>query len=131
MQVKVAAVSPRCYRGTSERDNVARALAAIDEAADQGAQIVCFPEGYPGPYNGPDSYSSVEPLSTKARERGVHVIAGMVERSEGQGPQAIHYLALKLIGPRGDLIGTYRRVLPNPKEMNEFLMGGKIIAPGD
>ena len=131
MQVKVAAVSPRCYRGESEGDNVARALTAIDEAADQGAQIVCFPEGYPGPYNGPVTYSAVEPLADKARQRGVHVIAGMVERAERYAPRPVYHLALKLIGPRGELTGTYRRVLPNPKEMNQFLMGGKVIAAGD
>src|ERR671939_1596977 len=107
MQVRVAAVSPRCVRGEHEVQNVARALAAIDEAADQGAQIICFPEGYPGPYNGPPSYSALEPLSAKARERGVYVIAGMVERAPQDGPTEVYHLTLKLIGPEGGVRGTY------------------------
>lgn len=130
MIVTVAGVSARSTRGQAEEENLARALAYIDEAADAGAKFVCFPEGYPGPYNGPAVYSPVEPLGKKALERGVYVIAGMVELSE-RYPGDVYHLCLKLIAPSGNVVGTYRRVLPNPKEMNSFLMGGKIIAPGD
>lgn len=128
--VRVAAVSARSIRGEAESGNVARALDYIDQAADAGANFVCFPEGYPGPYNGPATYDSVEALSAKARERAVYVIAGMVELSD-RYPGEVYHLCLKLISPTGEVAGTYRRVLPNPKEMNHFLMGGKIIAPGD
>lgn len=129
--VRVAAVSPRSVRGRAEEENVHAAVGYIREAADVGARVVVFPEGYPGPYNGPAAYSSLEPLSETAREHDVYVIAGMVERTADYGDDEIYRLAMKLIAPSGQVIGSHARVLPNPKEMNTFLMGGKVIAPGD
>jgi 5-aminopentanamidase len=128
--VRVAAVSPQSIRGEAEEANVARAVQYIDEAAAQDAQIVVFPEGYPGPYNGPVTYSSLERLGEAAESNSLYVIAGMVERAADYESE-IYHLAMKLIGPSGHVVGSHSRVLPNPKEMNTFLMGGKIIAPGD
>jgi len=128
--VRVAAVSPQSIRGEAEEANVQRAVDYVAEAADAGARIVVFPEGYPGPYNGPVTYSAVEPLAEAAQRHQTYVIAGMVERAEDYADE-IYRLAMKLIGPTGEVLGTHHRVLPNPKEMNTFLMGGKIIAPGD
>jgi predicted amidohydrolase len=128
--VRVAAVSPRSVRGEAEEANVARAVEYIAEAAAEGAEYVCFPEGYPGPYNGPVTYSALEPLGAAAREHGVHVIAGMVERATDYEAE-VYRLSMKLIAPSGGVVGSHSRVLPNPKEMNQFLMGGKVIAPGD
>jgi predicted amidohydrolase len=54
----------------------------------------------------------------------------MVERADGYQGEVYH-LSMKLIDPSGDVVGSHSRVLPNPKEMNQFLMGGKVIAPGD
>ena len=51
-RVTVAASQPRTFRGKDEPANLECALAAIAEAARAGAQIICFPEGYPGPYSG-------------------------------------------------------------------------------
>jgi predicted amidohydrolase len=123
-------VSPQSVRGQEERHNVERAVEHVAAAAAKGAQFVCFPEGYPGPYNGPVDYSPLPALSQAARDHGVHVIAGLVEAAEDLGPD-IYRLSFKLIDPAGEVIGSHSRVLPNPKEMNEFLMGGKCIAPGD
>ncbi|MEA2445621.1 MAG: 5-aminopentanamidase [Thermoleophilales bacterium] len=128
--VRIAMVSPHSVRGQEERANLDRAVQHIADAAAQGAQFVCFPEGYPGPYNGPMDYSPLPALSAAAREHGVYVIAGMLEAAEDLGPE-IYRLAFKLINPSGEVIGSHSRVLPNPKEMNEMLMGGKCIAPGD
>lgn len=130
MTVKVAAVSPTTIRGEDEKRNVARAVEYIAEASADGAQVVCFPEGYPGPYNGPVSYSAVEALADAARRHAVYVVAGMVERAKDVEVEA-YRLASKLFGPGGEVIGTYRRVLPNPSAMCEVLMGGKTIVPGD
>lgn len=131
MEVTVAAVQPRTYREREER-NVSNALKYIDDAADGGAKIVCFPEGYPGPYRGPISYSPLEDLCKKAREKKVYVIAGMVERAENYKElENVYYLVSKLIGPDGRLLGTYRRCQPNPPQVDKFFMGGKIIAPGE
>ena len=62
MIVSIAVVQPETFRGDREQDNLLRATAAIKKAADQGAQLVVFPEGYPGPYSGPLTYSPLEAL---------------------------------------------------------------------
>jgi predicted amidohydrolase len=130
LTVRIAAVSPNSARGEDEEANVARAVEYIDEAAAEGAKAVVFPEGYPGPYNGPVTYSALAALGGAAKRHSLYVIAGMVERAEDYEDE-VYRLSMKLIGPTGEVVGSHSRVLPNPKEMNTFLMGGKIIAPGD
>ncbi len=133
MKVIVAAVQPQTYREHEEK-NVTSALKYIDEAADKSAKIICFPEGYPGPYRGTMMYSALEALSNKAKERGVYVIAGCVEKAEKYeklGIKNVFFLSSRIIGPSGKLIGTYSRVQPNMPEVDRFLMGEKIIAPGE
>ena len=57
MEITVAAVQPNTLRGEREIENVSHALDAIQKAAEEGAQLVLFHEGYPGPYHGPAKYS--------------------------------------------------------------------------
>ncbi len=127
--IRIAAASPKVDRTRPEKENVQTALKHIREAAGKGADIICFPEGFPGPYFGPYEYSSLETLQEEARKSKISIIAGMVEPY--QSDKDIFYLCERIIGQDGNLLGTYRRVLPNPKDMNEFLFPGKIIAPGD
>lgn len=109
MNVRVAALQPLAHRGIDEEMNVGDALAGIDMAADMGAQFVCFPEGYPGPSATPIRYSAEARLCAKARERGVYVIAGGLEKAEGEQQ---FFVALRLIDPSGDVVGLYRRTTP-------------------
>lgn len=127
--VRVAAVSARSERGADERENVARAVEYIREAAAGGAKIICFPEGYPGPYYGPDSFSPMEELQQAAADVEAYVVASLVERVEGD-ERELYHLTLKLIGPDGTIRGSYARVLPNPRSMHDYLMAGKVIEPG-
>lgn len=86
MKVRVAAVQPVGFYGDEEYRNVESALKYIDIAAAQGAQIICFPEGYPGPYSGPmDSLGklSEHPITTlcqKAKDKKVYIYAGAWKR---------------------------------------------------
>lgn len=130
MEVNVAVVQPSTLRGEREKENLPRALQYIERAAREGARLVLFPEGYPGPYHGPLTYSPLEPLCEQARRSGVYVIASWVERAPDLG-ERVYRLALKLIGPEGKPLGTYHRCQPNTPSVTEFLMPGKFIAPGD
>lgn len=128
MRVRVAAVQPNSFRGPEEEKNLERALAYLDEAARKGAQIVSFPEGYPGPYNSELTWSAHEAIANKAREHGLYVIYGTVDPVPGE--PGTYYLALKFVGPEGTLLDSYYRVQPNTPEVDRVLMGNKIIAPG-
>jgi len=128
MRVRVAVVQPNSFRGQEEEKNLDRALAYLDEAAHQGARIVTFPEGYPGPYSSPPTWSAHEALAERTRRHGLFTIYGTVDPVPGE-PDT-YYLALKFLGPDGGLLGTYYRVQPNTPEVDRVLMGEKVIAPG-
>jgi predicted amidohydrolase len=129
MMAKVAVVQPQSFRGPEEERNVERALNYLDEAARQGARLVSFPEGYPGPYNSAPTWSAADAIAERARRLGVYVVFGTVEPA----PQyaGAYHLALKLVGPDGALLATYYRVQPNTPEVDRVLMGDKVIVPGD
>ncbi|MFQ5911897.1 MAG: carbon-nitrogen hydrolase family protein [Nitrospinota bacterium] len=130
MNVRVAAIQPLAFRGEEENRNESRALAYLDEAADAGAQVAVFPEGYPGPYHGPLKFDPFPALCDKARERGLYVIASKVLQAPEMGP-GVFFLALRLISPSGEIEGVYCRAHPNPPGVEQFLMPGKTIAPGE
>jgi predicted amidohydrolase len=89
--VRLAMVQPRTVR-PGERANLERAVAYARQAADQGAQIVAFPECYPGPYSGPCDYSAAKALGAVAREYGICVAYGFmdpVQPAQGRGESSL------------------------------------------
>ena len=82
MKVKIAAVQPKSFTGNQELQNVEAALAYIDQAANQGAQFVSFPELYPGPFHPSQSYDT-SALYAKAKERSIYIVRGMKEEVDG------------------------------------------------
>jgi len=125
--VKLAAVQPLASRGDEEHENVARALAYIDEAAAAGAHIVSFPEGYPGPYNGQLTYDPDDEIRERAKARGVYVVYSRLEPAP-EDPDYFHCI-LRLIDRHGDVLGSYRRLQTTPPHVNEVLFG-KDLVPG-
>jgi len=106
----VATVMPS--RKSSDDENIQSALAYLDEAARQGARIVCFPEDYihaqipripPGKI---ESYPAIRAFREKARERGLYIIPGtMAERAGENG----YYNTALLIDDTGEIQGKYRK----------------------
>ncbi|KKM10503.1 hypothetical protein SY88_12460 [Clostridiales bacterium PH28_bin88] len=136
MKVRVALAQTNTLHGTREYDNTLRALELMEEAQRAGAKLLCFPEGYPGPYSGPmDSGGRLpkhpmEMLADKARKLGIYVVAGCVE-PYGDEPDT-YRLSEKLISPSGEIIGNYYRMQPNHPLFNSVLMDGKMhIVPGE
>ena len=136
MKIKVAAVQPVGNYGENEYRNMELALEYINIASSQGAKLICFPEGYPGPYSGPMdsggklSETPFESLCKKAKEKGVYIYAGCVE--ENHEVKDTYYLCHKLISPEGKILANYKRTHPmHPAANNSFMCGKKHIAPGD
>lgn len=90
--------------------NMERASCYIDEATRAGAQIVCFPETYPGPWKEPLDFSPHEELASKAREKGIYLLYGTSERAEGHPGR--HRVVEVLLGPQGQTVGKYMRTSP-------------------
>jgi len=110
MTVKVAAIQTKTFPEADEqKENIRKARDYVAEAADQGAQFICFPEAYPGPWKAPLSYSPVGPLEEMASKHELYIIAGAnfpVPGEPGKG-----YCSEVLVGPDG-LIGRYNRTIP-------------------
>lgn len=107
MKVRIAAVQPASGSGADEMRNATDAIAWLRRAAETDAQLVVFPEGYPGPVNPANEYDALKPLAKAAAELGVHVIASRAVAS-GSG----HSVELNLIDDHGEILGSYRRTTP-------------------
>jgi len=108
MRMTIAAIQPRSATGDRERENADAAVDWVRTAAEAGADLVVFPEGYPGPTNPANEYDGVGRLREAARTHAVHVIGGTVEPA-GDGR---HRVTLSLIDDRGTILYTYRRTTP-------------------
>jgi len=110
VKVTVAAVQTKTELEADEQTkNIERAAEYVAEAAGRGAQFVCFPETYPGPWKAPLSYSPVEPLKEMAKQHNVFIIAGAncpVPGNEKRG-----YTSQIIVGPDGT-VGRYNRTIP-------------------
>ena len=125
-KVTVAAAQPRTFRGKDEPANLEAAVRAIGEAAAAGAQILCFPEGYPGPYSGPLDFQPLPDLCRAARRHQVYVVSGGLEPAT---PDAF-FNTLYLLGPDGDVLATYRRCQPAPEAVDRVLFGRRVEPGG-
>jgi predicted amidohydrolase len=131
--VRVGIVLPHADYGEAEWRNAERAVKYADEAASKGAQLVLFPEGYPGPMTGPlDNpkfpFDPVEELKKKAKQHAMYIIAGNVVKSEVPGA---HLLTLRMFSPEGKELACYVRQQPDTPPLNAYLYGGKAhLLPG-
>jgi predicted amidohydrolase len=108
MSLTIAAIQPRSATGASEHRNAEDAVAWVRRAAESGAELVVFPEGYPGPTNPANDYDGIGALRDAARSNSVHVIGGTVEAAE----DGRHRVTLSLIDDQGEVLHTYRRTTP-------------------
>lgn len=124
--MKVAAVVMRCAAG-EKAENLARMRYFAHRAADEKAQIVCFPElnisGYSlRPREGflaePIPGPSTEAVLEMARENGLLILAGLVEQGAAGECFISHFAA----SPEG-LLGVYRKLHLGPPEEGIFQPG--------
>ena len=120
MKVKIGVVQPKGFFGKEAEKQEKITLKYIEEGAAQGVQILCFPEGYPGPYTFPMPDVHIENVCAKAKEQGIYVIAGGLEEAEEPGS---YYTAQRLIGPDGKIIGNYRRTTSAGPDIASKLFG--------
>jgi N-carbamoylputrescine amidase len=131
---RVALIQMHC--GSEPEENLARALARIREAAEQGAQIVCLPELFRSQYfcQSEDHASfalaeeipgpSTESLGKLAGELGVVVIASLFEK---RAPGVYHNTAA-IIDADGKFLGRYRKMhIPDDPAFYEKF----YFTPGD
>lgn len=127
--LKVAAVGMHSAPGEIN-ENLRRIRLFTIQAAEQGAEIVCFPElsvtGYtlsPSEANAPeyDSDRVIDHLVRIAQEAATILIAGLIEKSAQGG----FYISQAIAGPNG-VIGIYRKSHLSPPEQSNYRAGQKI-----
>ena len=119
---------------------VAKAVRLIAEAAEQGAQLVAFPEtwipGYPAWIFGAAGWddaaqkrvfgrlnanavevpgSAVDQLCGAAKDAGVVVAMGMTER-DAHSSRGTLYNSILFVSERGEVLGVHRKLIPTHAE---------------
>lgn len=103
-------MQPLAHRAPNDRQNVADAVEHIAAAAAAGAEIVVFPETYPGPLTTPLRFDPGPALCEAAARHRVYVAYGTLEAVE-DSPRAAHNL-ICLASPEGVRALVYRRTHP-------------------
>jgi predicted amidohydrolase len=103
-------VQPIIHAPPDDERNVVESVAYVEAAVAQGAQLVVFPESYPGPWRTPPTYDPTPVLVEAARRCGVYVAFGTLETIDSDKASA--YNVLMLADPSGGAPGVYRRTHP-------------------
>ena len=131
MTFRIAVVQPIANPIADDEKNVADAVNFITRAAAEGADFVCFPESYPGPWRMPATYDPTAALAEAAARHGVHVVFGTLEPIDAKAGTAYNLTAMAF--PDGRAPARYRRSHPNGPWI---YTGGKVwdfkyVAGGD
>jgi len=108
---RIAVVQPISHRPGDDERNVADAVRAVERVADEGADFVCFPETYPGPWRMPALFDPTAALAEAAAKHGVHAVFGTIEPIDAN--RATAYNLIVMAYPDGREPARYRRTHPN------------------
>lgn len=126
-EVMVASVNFRPKRSEGPKSNVQAFGRYVEMAGNAGAEIVCLPEGITVVGTGKSYLEVAEPvpgpttseLGRLARKYSLYIVAGLYE----QAGETV-YNSAALIGPQGNVIGTYRKVCLPREEIEGGLTPG-------
>ena len=116
MKKKYDAALVQMDSGKSKDKNLEKAVAAIEEAAKHGADLICFPELMNGEASEGKQTEMAEDLDgktisilrEKAKEHKVYIHTGsMHERIEGENRC---YNTSMLLNREGQIVSTYRKI---------------------
>ena len=128
MTFRIAVIQPLTHRPPDDERNVAEAVRHIERVAREGADFVCFPETYPGPWRVPVTYDPIPALREAAAAHRLHAIFGTIAPIDARRAHNLICMAY----PDGREVARYRRTHPNGPWIYE---GGKSwdfhYVPGD
>jgi predicted amidohydrolase len=110
MTFRIAIVQPISHPPGDDHNNVPEAIRHIERCAAEGAQFVCFPETYPGPWRMPAHYDPTAAIAEAAARHQVHVVFGTLEPISSAASTA--YNLICMASPDGRVV-RYRRTHPN------------------
>ncbi len=127
--LRLAVAQPRTVVEPDAEVNVARAVALTARAAAQGADLILFPEGYPGPVltKPKDIYQAGPAMESAAAEHGIAICWSRMERC-GDGN---YRLVVYVVDRSGRQVMRYERAHPAtlpPDETRVWVAPGESLA---
>jgi len=111
MTFRIAIVQPIANPIEEAEKNIADAVSYIARAKAEGAEFVCFPETYPGPWRMPANFDPTPGIAEAAARHRINAIYGTIEPlSHNEG--TAHNLICMAYGDGRDPV-SYRRTHPN------------------
>ncbi len=107
---RIGLAQPLAHDPAEAEKNVADAIRFIERAAAGGADFVCLPESYPGPWRMPATFDPAPAMSRAALENKIHVVFGTLEPIDPA--KATAYNLTCMAYPDGTVV-SYRRTHPN------------------
>ena len=111
MTFRIAVVQPISHPPGEAERNVVDAVQWIERAAGDGADFVCFPETYPGPWRMPATFDPSVALAEAAAKHGVYAVFGTIEPLDVKAASAHNLIVMAY--PDGRVPARYRRTHPN------------------
>lgn len=124
--IRLAVAQPRIEGTSLEESRVQEAVDFIRSAGRERADLVLFPEGYPGPLRITSDYDAAGPVTAAASENEIAVCWSRVERCDDDTWRKVAYLT----GPDGGELLRYERVHPATGDVHPTL-SGTHLTPGD
>lgn len=142
---EAATLTVSCVQFTALDDDkdrtVKTCLDLIDQAAEQGAELVVLPELWTGlGFSTPTRYRDIaEPvpgpatdlLAEKARDHGLHIVGSLYSRDD---TDRFHNLT-PVIDPRGEIVGSYAKThlfdAPDRVDIRQGIRESDKVAAGD
>src|ERR1700691_4058567 len=94
MTFRIAVVQPISHRPGEDERNVADAVSTVERAAGDGADFVCFPETYPGPWRMPATFEPTAALAEAAAKYGLHAVFGTIEPIDAKAATAHNLIVI-------------------------------------
>jgi predicted amidohydrolase len=111
MTFRIAVVQPISHLPGQDEANIAEAVRHIERAKADGADFVCFPETYPGPWRMPATFDPSAAMVEAAKKHGVYVVFGTIEPIDAKAATAYNLICMAY--PDGRAPARYRRTHPN------------------
>src|ERR1700752_2528665 len=111
MTFRIAVVQPISHPPGEPDRNITDAVQWIERAKADGADFVCFPETYPGPWRMPATFDPTAAMVEAAKKHGVYVGFGTMEPIDAKGATAYNLICMAY--PDGRAPARYRRTHPN------------------
>ena len=121
----IAVVQPHTHAPPDDAGNLDDAVRWIGRAAAEGAQFICFPESYPGPWRMPAAYDPAPRIAEAAHRGSVHVVFGTLEPIDAGRRTAYNLTCMAY--PDGRTVARYRRTHPRGPWIYASRTGGSGV----